>query len=98
MEKVLPEGKIPRYLIDKISNDEIYQKYFYKSELNWPKIAKNDDSVKYVNLLIGLEESLQTHKSYDHLLFFDLLKNCLKYNPKDRILPIDALNHPFLKL
>jgi len=67
------------------------KKYFFSSN-GKPRILENSAGVRRSP---GTKD-LQTLLGCDDPLFLSFLSDCLKYNPKERITPAQALQHPWI--
>eukprot|EP01027_Heterolobosea_sp_BB2_P014045 GEZU01020209.1.p1 GENE.GEZU01020209.1~~GEZU01020209.1.p1 ORF type:complete len:208 (+),score=39.15 GEZU01020209.1:124-747(+) len=92
MEKFL--GPIPVSMASRADRHSL--KYFRPNfALNWPEIATDENSVKFVEKLLPLDEIINDDR---HVLFKDLLRKLLEYEPHKRITAAEALKHPFITM
>ncbi|KAK9828983.1 hypothetical protein WJX72_003219 [[Myrmecia] bisecta] len=98
MEQVL--GAIPES-IGKAANRSAAKYFTHRHRLNWPEGAQHRRSVKAVQKLSQLQSLLaefgdaSVKPHLDSLV--DLLKQMLRYDPRDRIKAEEALRHPFFQ-
>ncbi|ORY46873.1 kinase-like protein [Rhizoclosmatium globosum] len=95
MQAVL--GPIPDYIIKSISPDKPSSKFFKSNrQINWPCPQTPKASKKYVKAMKPLNQII-SGTDQTSVLFLDLVKKLLVYDPKHRITAREALEHPFLR-
>lgn len=85
MSRIL--GTIPKRMARKTKT-----KYFYQGHLSWDE--KSNEG-RYVRRACKPLIRYATSESEDHFLLFDLIQKMLIYDPDDRIVLSEALQHPF---
>ncbi|XWS72582.1 hypothetical protein CRYUN_Cryun02cG0052200 [Craigia yunnanensis] len=94
MERVL--GPIPEHMIRRANRGA--EKYFRRgTRLNWPEGAVSRESIRAVKKLDRLKNMVSQHVESSRYSLADLLDGLLKYDPSERLIARQALNHHFFK-
>ncbi|XP_008219997.1 PREDICTED: serine/threonine-protein kinase AFC3 isoform X2 [Prunus mume] len=97
MERVL--GPLPQQMTRRANNGA--EKYFRRgARLNWPLGAVSRESIRAVKKLDCLKDLISRHvgSSKASSSLTDLLYGLLKYDPSERLMARQALDHPFFKI
>ncbi|KAM0973692.1 hypothetical protein ACFX2C_016982 [Malus domestica] len=97
MERIL--GPLPQHMTRKANHGA--EKYFRRgARLNWPLGAVSRESIRAVKKLDCLKDLILrlvgSSKASSYLT--DLLYGLLKYDPSERLMARQALDHPFFKI
>lgn len=97
-------GIPPKWMIENMSNSKRRDYFIFDSTSNSYKL-KNVDEMTNITIIDVLTRKgnsssssfIQNETENEFLLFVDLIKSMLIYEPQKRIKPNDALNHDFFK-